>query len=124
MEKALLAAVALSALTVASAQAACLTTTHAYSGIVQANSTTTAHGPVTIINGATCRSVVIAVRIGSGSGRPDVSIEKQDGAVWRQVAKIHGNGYSIVNSAGTYRVIYKNNTAAVLNYNGSVAITR
>ena len=126
MNTQLFIALSLTGLAAFNVQAACLTTAHPYSGIVQPHSTTTAHGPVTVINGSRCRSVIIEATIEklSTGPVPNMTIERLDGAQWTEIAHAYGRNASFIGAPGTYRVLHRNDTGAPLGYKGSTSITR
>lgn len=125
MKKTLLASLMTLALA-SQAEAACLTISNPYSGVIPANDTVTSYGPVTISNGPTCGSVVVVSRVRSANGgfAPLMRIEKLENGQWRKIAESSGGHIAQVTTAGTFRVLHQNPHEAPWAYSGSVAITR
>jgi hypothetical protein len=110
----------------AQSEAACLTLTHHYSGVIAANDSATAYGPFTLTNGPNCRSLFIAAEAkaaGTGSG-PKITIERQEGAGWRPVATAPGRYARYSATPGTYRIQHENKFSVSRVYIGNVTITK
>lgn len=125
MKKTLLASLFTLALT-SQAEAACLTISNPYSGVIPANDAVVSYGPVTIANGPTCRSVLIVSRVRSANGgfAPVMRIEKLEGGQWRTIAESSSGHIGQATTAGTFRIQHKNPHQTPWAYSGSVAITR
>ncbi|MCD5990213.1 hypothetical protein KDX30_20195 [Pseudomonas sp. CDFA 553] len=125
MKKTLLASLVTLALA-SQAEAACLTISNPFSGVIPANKTVVSYGPVTIANGPTCRSVLIVSKVRSENGgfAPLMRIEKLENGQWRPIAESSGGYISQVTTAGTFRVKHQNHHETPWAYNGSIAITR
>jgi hypothetical protein len=125
MKKTLLASLFTMTL-VSQAEAGCLTLTNQYSGAIPPDSTVTAYGPVTLVNGPGCRSIIIAARVqplGSGAA-PEMWIEKQEEGQWRKVAEAPGTYASVVTTPGTFRIRHFNKHPILRAYSGSITTTR
>ena len=125
MKKTLLASLFTMAL-VSQAQAGCLTLTNRYSGTIPPESTVTAYGPVTLVNGPGCRSITIAARVqplGSGAA-PKMWIEKQEDGQWKKVAEAPGTYASVATTPGTFRIRHLNIHPVLRAYSGSITTTR
>ncbi|RMR05030.1 hypothetical protein ALP94_04333 [Pseudomonas savastanoi pv. glycinea] len=125
MKKTLLASLVILALA-SQAEAACLTISNPYSGVIPANDTIVSYGPVTISNGPTCRSVLIVSRVRSANGgfAPMMRIEKLQGGQWQEIAKSSSGHIGQPTTAGTFRIRHENPLQTPWAYSGSVAITR
>ncbi|MCD5972174.1 hypothetical protein [Pseudomonas quasicaspiana] len=125
MKKTLLASLVTLALA-SQAEAACLTISNPFSGVIPANKAVVSYGPVTIANGPTCRSVLIVSKVRSENGgfAPLMRIEKLENGQWRPIAESSGGYISQVTTAGTFRVKHQNHHETPWAYNGSIAITR
>ena len=108
------------------AEAACITLDNRYSGAIPANETVTAYGPVTIVNGPTCSSVVIRSQVQSAQGgpKPTMWIEKLENGQWRKVADAPGGAASLITGAGTYQIRHENEYPVPRVYSGNTTITR
>lgn len=125
MKKTLLAS--LLTMTLASqAEAACLTLNDRYSGVIPANSTVTAYGPITLVNGPGCRfiSISASVRSAEGGSAPTMWIETFEDGLWKKVADAPGGSVSFIATVGTYQVRHRNDYSVPRVYSGSTAITR
>jgi len=110
----------------AQSEAACLTLTHHYSGVIAAGQTVTAYGPFTMVNSPNCRSLFIAAEAkaaGTGSG-PKITIERQEGAGWIVVNEAPGRYARSSATPGTYRIQHKNNFSVPRVYIGNATITK
>ncbi|WP_248750736.1 hypothetical protein [Pseudomonas sp. MWU15-20650] len=106
--------------------AGCWSITDTYTGILQEGIEITAYGPFTITSANGCFGANIDATISAvDRGRPpQLSIEREVGSSWQQVAGNTGSNVLFSGSFGTYRVRLKNPDAAPKVYLGTVKYGR
>lgn len=110
----------------AQAEAGCLTLTNRYAGSIPAKGTVTAYGPVTIVNGSGCHSVIVAARaqpLGSGLA-PKMWIEKLVDGRWEALSGNQNTSASVITTAGTFRIRHYNEHSVLRAYSGNITTTR
>ncbi|WP_147473040.1 MULTISPECIES: hypothetical protein [Pseudomonas] len=106
--------------------AGCWSITDTYTGVIQAEVEITAYGPFTITSTNGCLSANIDATISAvDRGRPpQLSIEREVGSSWQQVAGNTGSNVLFSGAFGTYRVRLKNLDADPKVYLGTVKYGR